>query len=103
MHTLIAGTDEQPHVDHRDHDGLNNQRFNLRPCSVVQNCANARKMPGKTSKLKGVHLCPCTGKWRADIIVNGVKHYLGRYYDENMAGLAYKLAAEKSFGEFAHA
>lgn len=38
MHRWIMGvTDPEIEVDHRDNDGLNNQRYNLRPCTHLQN------------------------------------------------------------------
>src|SRR5580700_5175989 len=43
-------------VDHRDHDGLNDRRYNLRVATKSQNGANARKRSRASSIFKGVHL-----------------------------------------------
>jgi hypothetical protein len=50
MHKLITGF---PQTDHKDHDGLNNQRSNLRPASAGQNAANTLPRAA-TSRYKGV-------------------------------------------------
>jgi hypothetical protein len=90
-----------PIVDHRDLDGLNNQRSNLRPCTKSQNAANSRKQLGSVSRYKGVHWDRDNEKWRTQILVNRQKHHLGRFDDETIAGLVYDIAALAYFGEFA--
>src|SRR6185369_17275294 len=51
MHGLILGVIG---VDHRDGDGLNNQRYNLRKATEAQNQANVGKRGGTSSRFKGV-------------------------------------------------
>src|ERR1700720_2374397 len=52
MHTFLTG---YPMTDHRDGDGLNNRRQNLRRCTQGQNSQNSCKRQGKvTSQYKGV-------------------------------------------------
>ena len=44
-------------IDHEDQNGLNNQKYNLRPCSKNNNQHNRKKNKnGTTSKYKGVCL-----------------------------------------------
>lgn len=97
MHNLIAG---QLYVDHRDGNGLNNQRGNLRPATNQQNSANA---PGRggSSKYKGVCFRRRSGRWRAYIRVNGAQIDLGEFRTEVEAAIAYNSAAAEHFGEFA--
>lgn len=104
MHRLLMGvTDRSTHVDHRDHDGLNNQRANLRLASRSQNMANQRKRSRPTSsQYKGVYWSNTYEIWVAEITGPGGRKYLGRFPDEVSAALAYDVAAIELFGEFAH-
>lgn len=96
MHTLLTGW---ARVDHKDHDGLNNQRSNLREATTAQNAQNKRKSPGFSSQYKGVYLD--RGRWRAVIRDNGKMRYLGYFPDEETAAHTYDAAAREAFGEFA--
>lgn len=98
MHTLITGW---PEVDHKDHDGLNNQRSNLRPATRPQNNANSRKRAGTSSWFKGVCWEKRRLRWQAQIMVDGRTRFLGYFDDEFEAAEAYDAAALWEWGEFA--
>ena len=67
MHRVVMGaTDPKLQIDHRDHDGLNNCKSNLRACSHSQNLMN-QVVKGGTSKYKGVHWHKQHKKWRSRI------------------------------------
>lgn len=100
MHRLILGAQKGQQVDHIDHNGLNNTRSNLRLCDATQNLANARFIPG-LSGFRGVQFLPKSGRWRARIIVRKKHISLGCYADRQSAADAYRVAAQKYFGEFA--
>lgn len=55
----------------------------------------------RRGKYKGVSFNLNSGKWTAQITVNGVKRHLGSYATEQDAALAYDNAAITSFGSFA--
>jgi len=95
---LLAGE----HVDHIDGDGLNNTRANLRVCSHGENSANRGKPSNNTSGLKGVDFHKASGKWRAQIAVNGTSKHLGLFTDKEAAYAAYCEAATQYHGEFAN-
>lgn len=97
MHKLITGW---PMTDHIDHDGLNNQRSNLRPATRSQNQHNRRSRTG-TSRFKGVYWNSRERRWRAQISVNGAMRYLGSFASEEAAAGAYNSAAIKFFGAYA--
>ena len=99
MHRLLlAGISR---VDHKDGDGLNNRRSNLRPATSAQNQANQRSMRGSSSRFKGVHWDTTKGKWRARIQVDGQDRHLGIFVSEVEAAKAYNQAAAAAWGEFA--
>ncbi len=99
MHRFIAGTTGD--VDHRDGDGLNNRRTNLRPCTDIQNGGNQKIAKNNTSGFKGVSWHKPTGKWIAHVYINRKQVHLGLFADKIDAARAYNLAAVEHFGDFA--
>lgn len=100
MHMLITGW---PMTDHRDGDGLNNQRSNLRPADAAQNNHNARPRAEHSSRYKGVTWHRRNRKWQATIKTRGRSLYLGCYVSEEEAGNAYAEAALAIQGDYAFA
>lgn len=98
MHQFLTGKLD---IDHKDNNGLNNQRNNLRVATRSQQVANAG--PRNTNKcgLKGVSWHKQARKWRAVIMVGAKQKYLGCYVDKEEAARAYDTAATQVFGEFA--
>jgi hypothetical protein len=84
-------------VDHKDRNGLNNQKYNLRICTYSQNMRNRKKGSNGTSKYKGVSFIKRDQCWLAQHMCNR----LGRFKIEEDAARAYDEAARKDFGEFA--
>lgn len=99
MHVQIMNPENEMRVDHKDLNGLNNQRNNLRICTHAENRRNLTKPKNNTTGFKGVS--PIRGKFQATIKVNYQQIYLGVYVDPIDAALAYDKAAKKYFGEFA--
>ena len=94
---LALAPGDRRDVDHKDGDGLNNTRANLRIASRSLHSGNKRRQANKrTSRFKGVYPNP-GGGFRAQI-----KHrVLGRFQHEEDAALAYNRAAAREFGHFA--
>jgi hypothetical protein len=102
LHRLVIDAPKGVHVDHINHDGLDNRRANLRLATRSQNQANMRaETMGATSKYKGVSWEKFTQRWKACITVHGKGITLGRYRAEEEAARAYDVAAAAFFGEFA--
>lgn len=93
--------DDKRHVDHKDTNPLNCQKYNLRPCTVPQNHAHSVKRKGTSSLFKGVCWRASRNKWIAAIKLKGFQTYLGSFNDEDDAAKAYDLAALQEYGEFA--
>lgn len=101
MHRELLKVGPSIKVDHKNGNGLDNQRHNIRAATDSQNSANQFKKSGCTSKYKGVTWDRARRKWAVAIKQNGIKIHLGRFDDEKVAALTYDEAASKLFGEFA--
>ncbi len=100
MHRLLLDLKKGEKGDHKDHNGLNNRMDNLRKCTHSQNMKNMKKPKNNTSGQKGVS--KERKGWRAIIIADKKRFYLGNFKTKEEAALAYNEAAKKLHGEFAY-
>jgi hypothetical protein len=102
MHRLILGVEPGVLVDHRNGDGLDNRRGNLRGASASQNKANSARYTTTASGYKGVY---ATGNkrhpWCAQIRGGGGTRQIGVFATAQEAAAAYDEAAQRVHGEFA--
>lgn len=105
LHRELFGSPEGIEIDHRDGNGLNSTRHNLRIATRLQNARNQRKSRG-ISRFKGVTFNRSLTKWQAQLCcrLNGKlhNHYLGVFTDEISAAKAYNKAAQKAHQDFAN-
>lgn len=102
MHRLIMKAKKGQVVDHRNGNGLDNRRCNLRLCTMQENIRNMKPRP-HSSKYKGVSKGKDKKKWSAQIELGKRKVIrLGTFVREVDAARAYDDAALKHFGEFAY-
>ena len=101
MHRLIMDAPKGVKVDHRDFDGLNNQKYNLRLPTNTQSSAYRRSCAGSSSKFKGVSLDKRHGTWKSQITFEGKARWMGQYASEILAAKAYDKAALELYGEYA--
>lgn len=86
MHRFVLELGKRfPQVDHRDGDGLNNVRSNLRLATNAQNHQNRITQQGATSQYRGVSWHKGGNKWEAHATLNYKNYYLGLFDDEQMA------------------
>jgi hypothetical protein len=106
MHRAIAArflplTDDLD-VDHKNHNGLDNRRANLRLATRTQNLGNLQMRSTNTSGYKGVSWDEASGQWRAQITEDGKRVNLGRYNTPEEAHAAYMEASNRVYGEFSN-
>ena len=102
MHRLLLNVTDDKEVDHIDGNRLNNTRANLRICSRAENASNIKKRDNASSKYKGVYWDNSRQQYR--VSVNSItygEYYVGAFYSEDEAGLAYNIVAKSLHGDFA--
>lgn len=98
LHRFIMGvTNPKIQVDHRDGDGLNCLRTNLRTATHQQNMMNRRSK----KEFKGVFFYKRTKRWMAQIKMDYKSIFLGYYSTPEEAARKYDEKAKELFGEFA--
>ena len=97
LHRFILGASAGSLVDHKNGDGLDCTRENLRPATRGQNQYNSGPRKGR---FKGVTWHKRAGKWLAQISVDRKYRYLGLFTDEREAADAYDAAAKVLHGQF---
>lgn len=102
MHRVIMGDPADYLIDHKDGNGLNNTRSNLRIATRAENQYNSRINKNNTTGFKGVTFHRNTGKYMAQVSVDGATRYLGLYNSAEAAHYAYCEAAKQLHSEFAN-
>lgn len=102
LHREIIGAQPGQFVDHINGNTLDNRRSNLRLCTQAQNIRNRAADKDNASGFKGISRTG--GKrspWRADIVADAIREYLGVFATPEEAARAYDAAALRLHGEFA--
>lgn len=109
-------------TDHKNHNGLDNQKHNLRVCTHKENSKNKLSYKNSTSKYVGVcfikqniakkyttkegneKIYPAKEYfyWRATIENNGKRELIGNFKNEIDAAKAWNERAKILYGEFAN-
>lgn len=101
MHRFIINPPEGYEVDHRNGNGLDNRKINLRACLKKHNQRNKTICKNNQSGFKGVFKASSGFKFRAKLVCERIKFDLGRYESAIDAARAYDKAAIEHFGEYA--
>lgn len=89
-------------VDHKNRNGLDNRRENLRSVTTSQNAMNSRVSKNSVSGYKGVGFVKSHNMWRCRIMIQRKEFTLGEYSTAIEAAQSYNIAAQHLFGEFAN-
>ena len=100
MHRILLNPADGMVTDHIDHDGLNNQRSNLRALTPQENSVHRRMNSNNKSGFRGVSLDE-DGKWVACITHKQKYQYLGRFTSAEDAALAFDREAYRLRGDLA--
>lgn len=101
MHRILIGAGPEQVVDHKDGNGLNNVRSNLRLCGRQENALNTGRRANNKSGFKWVSFDTRSGRWRAEIGRGGKTYHLGLHDTPESAYSRYCAAADEIHGEFA--
>jgi len=97
---ILEKTGRSKLTDHKNRDGYDCQKQNLRDSTPGQNRMNSRIGRTNTSGYTGVHYNKQTGSWSATVILDAVSHYLGSFISKKEAIEARKVFEKENFGEF---
>jgi len=88
-------------IDHKDRNGLNNRKSNLRIATASQNAANSIASPKKKVPWKGVSFKPKKNLYIVQLVKDGIKKDFGLFKNPLLAAARYNEVAIEYHGEFA--
>lgn len=104
MHREIMNPLKNEEIDHKNHNGLDNRRSNLRICNHSQNMMNRIMLKRNKSGYTGVYFNKNSlrkNPWIAQITINKKAINLGYFRTAHQAAIARDLWAKDLYGEFA--
>lgn len=101
LHRFILNSECGCIVDHKNRNGLDNRKCNLRSTNASLNAANSKLNSRNSSGFKGVSWFKNAKLWRSCITVDGKFISLGYHKNQEDAAIAYDNAALKYFGNHA--
>jgi hypothetical protein len=102
LHRFIMNPPNHLRVDHKNHNGLDNRKSNLRIATNSQNAANRRIEVGQMG-FRGVRQSPNSKRnpFYANVAIEGKTLHLGCFPTAIEAALAYDKRAYELFGSYA--
>jgi hypothetical protein len=91
MHREVLGLSPGDGIicDHKNQNGLDNQKSNLIRSTKILNGLNCKTYSNNTSGIRGVSFRKSINKWVAHIRINRRKTYLGAFGNKEDAARAY--------------
>jgi hypothetical protein len=99
LHRVIMNPEDNQIVDHKNRDGLDNRRINLRICTKGENNQNKNIAKNNKSGYRGVSLYKPNGRWIARLMVERKAIHLG-YFDTPEEANEAVLAAREAWMPF---
>lgn len=93
LHRVIMNASKGEEVDHKNRNGLDNRKSNLRICTHGENAANR-------DNIKGYWFDKTVSAYRAEIWFNNKKKYIGVFKHPEEARLAYLRKKEELYPHF---
>jgi hypothetical protein len=100
MHRIILNPPLDKVVDHKNRNGLDNRKVNLRTCTVAENSRNRKLHSGNTTGHRGIYWNSRLNKWIAQIRKMDKLHHLGVFSQKKDAIKARVKAEERLFKDF---
>ena len=101
LHRVIMQAKRGIIIDHKDGNGLNCRRDNLRACKHRANACNRAKHKKKKSRFKGVQWEGRRGKWYVEIRHGNTRRVKSGFSTEEEAARAYDELARRLHGKYA--
>ena len=102
LHRFILSAEKGSQVDHKNHNGLDCRRKNLRFVSRGQNIQNSTLYGNNRSGYAGVRWREDRKKWEGQIGGTKLRQYLGLFQTAELAAQAYDRAALRLYGKEAY-
>lgn len=99
-HRIILDAPRGLEVDHRNGDGLDCRRQNIRLATKKENQHNRTSTAGSTSQYLGVSWDSERQRWAVQISIDGRSRRIGRYLNEEDAARAWDFAAKEIYGDW---
>lgn len=100
LHRFVINAPKGTIVDHKNRNGLDNRKSNLRLCNYSENAINSKIFRHNTSGFKGVRWNKTRRKWEAQIMIKQKHIHLGRFDSIKNALNARKEAEQYYFKNF---
>lgn len=100
IHRFLMNPNKEEVVDHINGNRQDNRRQNLRVITQQKNLINRAILSNNNTGIAGVWFDKNRNKWCAEIRMDGIKCYLGRYENKEDAAFARYIAELKLFKEF---
>lgn len=100
MHRFILNPPKNMDIDHKNMNGLDNRRINIRIATRSQNKLNMNKRIDNTSGHKGISWDKKNKKWLAYTKINGKFLNFGRFSDKQIAIHIYENNVSLLHGDY---